>query len=171
MNPTLICEQDITDLVNENEAIKTPAEPVSTRPAPAKTYTPYPNVLNPVEEPITSKPPCANLVVTQPMQQQQKAQPQNIHEAPSGSRYFSEPLQHNPFHSSPSTKQSYQPASHDDHDPEPDFSAYDDLFSSSGFEGIFFPGWFVTSFDEYDVLAAIGFKGGNAGAHRESAGQ
>lgn len=64
------------------------------------------------------------------------------------------------------------PASYDDHDPEMDFDAFNKyLLATSGPNDLLFPGWFVTSFDEEDLLPGFGFGGKNPGAHGEGSGQ
>jgi hypothetical protein len=38
-------------------------------------------------------------------------------------------------------------------------------------ENVAFPGWFVTNFDEHNLLSGFGFDGGGFGAHEEGVEQ
>lgn len=52
----LTVEQDIQDLLGEEDKVMTsPTELSAAASAPPLTYTPYPNVLNPIDEPPSGK--------------------------------------------------------------------------------------------------------------------
>lgn len=160
--------------------ISTPVDTSPVPSVPAQTHTPYPDVLNPVDEPPISKPspPVPITARTLPKQQQQHLQPlqpqqqhQYTQDPPSTPQYLSEMSQYNASHLRLSDKTFHRPPIHDTRDPEQDLSAYNSLFlASSESEGVVFPGWFVTSFDEHNLLSGFGFDGENVLMHEPSVG-
>lgn len=125
-----------------------------TGPSPASstltpTYTPYPNVLNPVDGPHTPMGPFAPPMVRS-IQQTNRQHHQQLPSLPPLSQAFQFEPTTKPFHlqSNPNG-----PAT------DADLGGLDDMFlTSSGFEQVIFPGCFVTSFDDHNLFSGIGLK-------------
>ncbi|KAF1933945.1 uncharacterized protein M421DRAFT_414993 [Didymella exigua CBS 183.55] len=165
-----IIKFDIRDLVKEDDARTSPAKPSLAPSVPASTYTPYPDVLNPIEEPQTVIVPLAAPVTTQNLKQQEKQQ--HAHEALSHSQFRSAPSQGLSHQISQNTEPIRLPPRFAEHDLDSEFSAYDNLFKvSSGYEQVTFPGCVVTSFDEHDLFSGTGFRNVKSWAQENSLGQ
>ena len=139
-----------------------PSEPSPVSSAPASTHTPYPDVLNPVEDSQATNVSFAAPMTKQPLQQQERQQYvygmlSDASHRPASSQNLYPQTVHN-------TESSHPPPSFTEHDLDSDLSAYNNLFStSSGYEQAILPGWFVTSFDEHNLLTGIEFQDVNFG--------
>lgn len=151
-----------------------PAGPSPAQSAPPQTHTPYPDVLNPVDEPHAPKaPPAPPMTTRNPQEQQQNQQQRQQYalEALPGSQYTSIPSHSQSFQLGPPTAPFHLSPNYVDDVLETDLSAYDNLFlTSSGFEQVVFPGWFVTSFDEHDLFSGTEFQQVNLGVQQEVPG-
>ncbi|KAF3045477.1 hypothetical protein E8E12_006913 [Didymella heteroderae] len=137
---------DIRDLIDEDEFMTSSSGPSPHPSAQSQAYTPYPNVLNPVDDPhapmASFAPPSTRN--TQQTTRQQRQQYPSISSQGQGSQF-----------ASPTPSYQLSP-SHIDKVIKTDLSAFDNLFlTSSGFEQVVFPGWFVTSFDEHDLFSGL----------------
>lgn len=141
--------------------------PTSPTPSPApsappQTYTPYPNVLNPVDDTHTPMAPFAP-PMTRSSHQTAQQQRQPCPSLPSTSQSF----QFDSYTAPPSL-----PPSQVDSALEIDLGAYHNLFlASSGFEQVVFPGWFVTSFDEHNLFSGTKLQEEHPNSQQEILGQ
>ena len=156
-----------------------PTDPSPAPSVPAQTHTPYPDVLNPIEELDSGRPSPAAPATTRHSEKQQQQrqnkhpyQQQYTHAVPPRSQQFSEPSPYQTSHLNLSTDTFHLPPAYDDHTPEADLNVYNELFTAtSGMESVAFPGWFVTNFDEHNLLSEFGFDGGSFEAHEEGVEQ
>ncbi|KAJ8110533.1 hypothetical protein OPT61_g6653 [Boeremia exigua] len=136
---------DLRDLFSDDDGMDTSTGPSPASSTPAQTHTPYPNVLNPVDEPHNGKTstPARDLQHHSRFQDVPRTQ-------------YPESTTHQKLKST-QPKSFYQPPNLADHDSNLHLDAYDDRFSaSSGLDQTIFPGWIVTSFDEHKWWTGFG---------------
>lgn len=138
--------QNISEILgDQDEIMTTPAERSPTVPTLAQTHTPYPNVLNPVDEPPTSKKRPSASAPAPTLQYRKYAL-----EA-SRSQHPSDPSPYQRRSSQPSESLHLPPIYTNDNL----VSKMDATFpASTGLEQVTFPGWIVTSFDECNLFSA-----------------
>lgn len=130
-----------------------------------QTYKPYPDVLNPVENPHTSVPSPVTPVVSHIRQQHSQ-------DAPQRPQYSDETPEQHDFHMDVATGPYHLPSSRDAHDLEPDINPFVELLlATSGLDNVMLPGWFVTGFDEQNPLSGFMSEGDRFEAHEEDTGQ
>lgn len=154
--------QDSRDLIDEDETMTLPAEPSRAPSVPASTHTPYPDVLNPVDDSQAANVSFAPPMAKQPLQQQEG--PQYANGILSSAQHRPASVQNHSFHATQNTEQFHLPPSFTEHGLDSELSAYNSLLNtSSGYEQAIFPGWFVTSFDEHVLFAGPEFRDINYG--------
>ncbi|KAF3000779.1 hypothetical protein E8E13_005255 [Curvularia kusanoi] len=151
---------DIRDILRDEDTIMaSPTERNSATSIPSLTHTPYPNVLNPVDEPLTSKKQFSGSITAPPILQQRG----HTSEIPSRSQYLPVPSQSQNTLPSHSGKGLYLPPIHTNIDLGA--SVEGPLVASSGLDQTIFPGSVFTSFDERNLWAGPGFEGISFLAH------
>lgn len=131
--------------------------PTELNPAasvPPLTYTPYPNVLNPIDEPPSGKKRSSESFPA-PTTLQQRTY---AYEAPPPSQYPSASPQSPGAHYNHASKPFYLPPMQTAAD-EPGVSGDSPFLASSGLDQTIFPGTVVTSFDERNLWAGPIFEG------------
>lgn len=146
-------------MLRDDDVSKASTGPSPASSAPAQTHTPYPNVLNPVDEPPKNKASPAASASAHDVRQHSKQQPpqRNAFEEVSRPPYLPEPTQYQDPQFAGPAESVHQQAAFANHASDLPLDAYDDLFSASfGYAQAIFPGWIVTSFDEHKWWTGLG---------------
>ncbi|KAJ4984132.1 C6 transcription factor [Stagonosporopsis vannaccii] len=153
---------DVRDLISEDEVLKGYNERSPAASTPAQKHTPYPDVLNPIDESHDSQASSATSKTWRDLQQQHH---DSIHEAPQRSPYLTESSQSHKAHFRNPVESLHRPSVLTEHDSEPPLDVYADirLSPSSGLEQTVFPGCIVTSFDDPNIWAELGLQSTSVG--------
>lgn len=138
-----------------DDGLLVPEGPRPAHSVPAHTHTPYPNILNPIDDPQTSMLSSeAQNCSHEEQKQQQDAHNSSkkfVYDASQQSQRTQESLQHHVSHlDSPAETSHFESGCGSNS--ETDFYAFSDyLLATFGLESIALPGWYVASFDEQNL--------------------